>query len=193
MQCEFRSNRMYPSFQEKKPNEELPQKLKPIIVTEKKIISLKKKSDTKLEQSSTTQSSDQLKTRPIARKVGTAIVSSDNTATIKPSVKKSIILSDDEIDEDELLDEPINNASKNTSTMFTNRRIVVRNTNDPPLHTTEGAGEKASATSISSPTTAAANAASSHKGIFDRLDNKVTGIGVNDAAKRKIQRIVINK
>lgn len=29
-----------------------------------------------------------------------------------------------------------------------------------------------------------------HKGIFDRLDKKI--VGVNDAAKRKLQRIVIN-
>lgn len=131
---------------------------------------------------------------------------SATTAIVKPVLKKSLksnII--DDIDEDELLaDSPSppsisqantkkdpkskvdNNTLKSirtpitsttaTKTLFTNRRVIVRETSDIAT-----SSEEAGKLSITHPTPT--------KGIFDRLEKKV--IGVNEAAKRKIQRIVI--
>lgn len=101
-------------------------------------------------------------------------------------------LDDDDIDEDELLaDSPPltpapdgalksrTNASKVgdiPTTMFTNRRVVVRNADN--------------VTNNENNLTSNKTTSGSGKGIFDRLDKKV--ISVNETAKRKIQRIVIN-
>lgn len=173
------------------------QKFTPIVVTEKKIISLKKKAgDGPSDQPS------KPKSITLARKVHTASVSenlesgSQVKAVLRSStISKKIRIDDEEIDEDELLaDSPPStpapiagdaalksrtNASKVgdiPTTMFTNRRVVVRNAdtvtnNENNLNTNKAA-------------------TGTGKGIFDRLDKKV--IGVNEAAKRKIQRIVIN-
>lgn len=142
------------------------------------------------------------------------------TAVVKPVIKKTIplksskIVEDEDIDEDELLADspsppssptklsllktkPITNsggggsgriatgASTNAnaaSGIFTNRRVVVRNTTtDTVTNDSVGVVEKLIAPSTGQ---------TQHKGIFDRLEKKV--IGVNEAAKRKIQRIVIN-
>lgn len=112
-------------------------------------------------------------------------------------VSKKIRVNDEEIDEEELLaDSPPStpapiadtamlknrtNASKVgdiPTTMFTNRRVVVRNTDAVTNNENNLNAKKAS------------SGGGTGKGIFDRLDKKV--ISVNEAAKRKIQRIVIN-
>lgn len=120
------------------------------------------------------------------------VESGSHQRTVLRSAKK-IRIDDDDIDEDELLADspppkpaPVADAALTSRTnaskvgdipakLFTNRRIVVRsvdsvsNNENNLLHrTTTGTG----------------------KGIFDRLDKKV--ISVNESAKRKIQRIVIN-
>lgn len=163
------------------------QKLKPIIVTQKKIISLKKKAGE--------TASDPLqipKAATLTRKVESA---SSDVASQKPIIlrttggipNKKIRIETDDIDEDELLaDSPplapthkLKNALKTgepvniPTSLLANRRIVVRNPND--TSNTENISDKSSG---------------SGKGIFDRLDKRM--IGVNEAAKRKIQRIVIN-
>ena len=178
------------------------QKFTPIVVTEKKIISLKKKS-------ADGPSSDQPskpKSITLARKVQTATLSENSESgsqvkTVLRSstlVSKKILINDEEIDEDELLaDSPPStpapiadavmlksrtNASKGgdiPTTMFTNRRVVVRNTDAVTNNENNLNANKASS-----------GGGGTGKGIFDRLDKKV--ISVNEAAKRKIQRIVIN-
>lgn len=172
------------------------QKLKPIIVTEKKIISLKKKSDGPSDQP------QKPKTVALMRKVQTGTVSenTESGSQTKPilrsssTITKRLRIDDDDIDEDELLaDSPPStpapvvgdatlknrtNASKVgniPTTLFTNRRIVVRNADNVTNNENNLTNKTATATG---------------KGIFDRLDKKV--ISVNEAAKRKIQRIVIN-
>lgn len=183
------------------------------MVTEKKIISLKKKHETasnETNESVTTTSTATTAQRPlrVERHIPTATVlpetkrthaESVTTAIVKPVMKKSISLkteNDDDIDEDALLaDSPPHSstassvkglrasaANAETSStnanagMFSNRRIVLRNNpND----------EKLKSTADSSPTASDKRSG----GIFDRLDKKI--IGVNDASKRKIQRIVI--
>lgn len=188
------------SYQDKKVGGDEPlQKFTPIVVTEKKIISLKKKAaDGPSEQPS------KPKSITLARKVQTASISehSESGSHVKTvlrssTISKKVRIDDEEIDEDELLADsppstpaPIGdaalksrtNATSNVgdipTTMFTNRRIVVRNAdtvtnNENNLNTNK-----------------ANTGSGTGKGIFDRLDKKV--IGVNEAAKRKIQRIVIN-
>lgn len=142
------------------------QKLKPIIVTAKKIISLKKRSGETASDSAH---------KPIILRTTGGIPN------------KKIRIETDDIDEDELLaDSPPptpklkpKNALKTgepvniPTSLLANRRIVVRNPND--TSSTENISDKSSGPG---------------KGIFDRLDKRM--IGVNEAAKRKIQRIVIN-
>lgn len=91
--------------------------------------------------------------------------------------RKVRLAEDDEYDEDELLaDSPPSSSTlqKGTkpTTIFGNRRVVVRNAAD--------------ASNADSDRVAAGGNA---KRIFNRLDKKV--IGVNESAKQKIQRIVI--
>lgn len=190
-------------------------KLKPIIVTQKKIISLKKKSET--EPSNVAKST---KSITIERKIPTATVlpeskrlaveqstmaTSATTAIVKPVIKKSILLKssksstneiDDDIDEDKLLADspspplspvkmlrtkaPITASSSTNSSksLFTNRRVIVRETTGIATTSNDDDGGEKTSTHPSAP-----------KGIFDRLEKKV--IGLNEAAKRKIQRIVI--
>lgn len=181
--------------QEKKVGDEPVQKFTPIIVTEKKIISLKKKaSDGPSDQS------QKPKTIGMARKMS-APSSSENVsesgsqskAILRSSSAKKIRIDDDEFDEDALLaDSPPStpadatlksrtNASKTgelPSTIFSNRRVVVRNADNATNNENNLTNKAESGTGAG-------------KGIFDRLDKKV--IGVNESAKRKIQRIVINK
>lgn len=201
--------------QEKKvaADELQPQKFTPLIVTEKKIISLKKKSS-----EGASEQSQKPKTVALARKVAAVsveqvAVQSGSQIKTAPRTSTSMISSggvgakklrlnseDDDIDEDELLADsppttpaPVSDALKNRlnaasavatkvgdipTTMFTNRRIVVRNAD-----TASNNENNLSSTTKSTGSTAG-------KGIFDRLDKKV--ISVNEAAKRKIQRIVIN-
>ncbi|XP_055326621.1 histone-lysine N-methyltransferase, H3 lysine-79 specific [Sitodiplosis mosellana] len=185
--------------EEKKVNVDEPlQKFTPIVVTEKKIISLKKKAaDGPSDQPS------KPKSITLARKVHTSSLSenSESGSQVKTvlrsstTISKKIRIDDEEIDEDELLADsppstpaPIGDASMLKSrtnaskvgdiptTMFTNRRVVVRNTDTVTNNENNLNANKATA--------------GTGKGIFDRLDKKV--ISVNEAAKRKIQRIVIN-
>lgn len=184
-------------------------KLKPIIVTEKKIISLRKKSE------AAEQSVKPTKPLTIDRKIPTATVLPESkrlaadqlatTAIVKPVVKKSLKNDIDDIDEDELLaDSPSPpsisqvaftkhdskkieshalksirtiKATNSSKTVFANRRVIVRDST-----------EIASSSEDVDKTTSIDKQPAS-KGIFDRLERKV--IGVNEAAKRKIQRIVI--
>lgn len=218
-------------FSQDKKTPDEPQKLTPIIVTAKKIISLKRKSTTSTEspltlsesqieskQSPPTAKQAKVITTVAARKIPTATILPEakrqdaTTAVVKPVMKKTItvrpskLLKEEEFDEDELLaDSPPSSPIKPkvltktiiggssvtsiaptaaspaaASRIFPNRRVIVRNSDvvgntssDPKQETSE-----------------VAKAVQSHKGIFDRLEKKV--IGVNEAAKRKIQRIVIN-
>lgn len=123
------------------------------------------------------------------------------TISVKPSVTSKI----EDIDEDELLadspsppDSPkgftktlssggttsaTSASNSGASGIFSNRRVIVRNSDVGP------------SSDIIKQDTHDVNKmpqqpVQQHKGIFDRLDKKV--IGVNEAAKRKIQRIVIN-
>lgn len=174
---------------------EEPPKFTPLIVTEKKIISLKKKSS---EGSSDQQQKP--KTLTLARK----LAASDDLVSESGSQTKTVLRSStgakklridiDDIDEDELLadsppstpapavaDAPLKsrtNASKSgdiPTTMFANRRVVVRSVDNVANNENNLTNKTATGTG---------------KGIFDRLDKKV--ISVNETAKRKIQRIVIN-
>lgn len=162
-------------------------------MTEKKIISLKKKAS-----EASDDAAQKSKAIVLLRKT-TNVAGSDVSKTSQKSMalrtsktnKKMHINDDDDddIDEDELLaDSPPSTPSAapnkiglktgETSTvpasMFTNRRIVVRNAADTSNN--ENLSDKPSV--------------GTGKGIFDRLDKKV--ISVNETAKRKIQRIVIN-
>lgn len=182
-----------------------PQKFTPLIVTEKKIISLKKKAS-----EGASEQSQKPKTVPLTRKMAAASVEQvavQSGSQIKTALRtSSSIISvggvgvgakklrlnseDDDIDEDELLADsppatpaPVNDALKSRligdipTTMFANRRIVVRNADTAPNNENNLTSTKSTGSTAG-------------KGIFDRLDKKV--IGVNEAAKRKIQRIVIN-
>lgn len=180
-----------------------PQKFTPLIVTEKKIISLKKKAS-----EGASEQSQKPKTVALTRKMAAASVEQvavQSGSQIKTALRtSSSIISgggvgakklrlnseDDDIDEDELLADsppatpaPVNDALKSRligdipTTMFANRRIVVRNADTAPNNENNLTSTKSTGSTAG-------------KGIFDRLDKKV--IGVNEAAKRKIQRIVIN-
>ncbi|KAJ6635509.1 hypothetical protein Bhyg_14095 [Pseudolycoriella hygida] len=163
--------------EEKKPVDEPAAKLTPIIVTEKKIISLKKKSDV---GSSSVGQRVVGKSLPDTKKADTP---SDAT-TISKSVKSPLKLhtanqrlSDlEDYDEDELLaDSPTPPApvpATITGGMFTNRKVVLTTTTTSTVDRQKLALRKNSTS----------------KGIFDRLDVK---IGVNEAAKQKIQKIVL--
>lgn len=180
--------------QEKKPPEELlPSKFTPLIVTEKKIISLKKKSS-----EGPSDQSQKPKALTLARKLAVSenVVSesgSQTKAILRSSTgAKKLRIDNDDIDEDELLaDSPpttpaptVGDAALKSRTnatkagdipMFSNRRVVVRNAD----------GVANNENNLTNKTTTGTG-----KGIFDRLDKKV--ISVNESAKRKIQRIVIN-
>lgn len=200
--CSVVNNQKQVSLQEKKPNDEPLQKLKPIIVTQKKIISLKKKpaDGDQPQKPKTVALMRAMKTASVSEKTESGsqiktILRSSSTCTT--AVTKRLCIEDDdddEIDEDELLaDSPPStpapkagdatlknrtNASKDgniPTTLFTNRRIVVRNADNVTNNENNLTNKTATGTG---------------KGIFDRLDKKV--ISVNEAAKRKIQRIVIN-
>lgn len=204
--------------QEKKVADDTqPQKFTPLIVTQKKIISLKKKPS-----EGTSDQSQKPKTVALTRKTAAASVehvAAQSGSQIKTALRTSSssiggssggvvakkLRIDDDIDElleDELLADsppttpaPVHDAAsaalKNRmnvaatkvgdipTSMFTNRRIVVRNNADSVPNNENN---------LSSSTKSSSSTAG--KGIFDRLDKKV--IGVNEAAKRKIQRIVIN-
>lgn len=151
-------------------------------MTEKKIISLKKKApaDGAPQTDAKTTASNSAE-RPVSQRQ-----------------KTYVRIDGVDIDEDELLadedDAPPPPKSKQaiahkiaasetpekkpTAPLFANRRVVVRNA------ATDASTNNDKATTTGSSTTA------SGKGIFDRLDKKV--ISVNEAAKRKIQRIVIS-
>lgn len=202
-------------------DESAPQKFTPLIVTEKKIISLKKKPADGVSDSQ----SQKPKTLTLARKnsayaehLATIQSGSQIKATLRSGSgvsignsagsKKLRIENDDDdiddIDEDELLADsppstpaPVSDAAAalksrmNAATkvgdiptsMFTNRRVVVRNSDAIANNENNLSSTKATTTTMTTSGTAG-------KGIFDRLEKKV--ISVNESAKRKIQRIVIN-
>lgn len=212
------------------------QKLTPIIVTTKKIISLKKKAGDQSAQSSADAVQPQEKSaRSMAtgRKIPTATIhpeakrsqeltSTATTAIVKPVLKQmtSNSLSNDldEYDEDELLADspptsPVHASKSGSNTarttqssgsLLSNRRIVVRNTSpDEPVggkklilstskaRTASDDNTKNKTIDVDEIKNIVQSTTSTHnKGIFDRLDKKL--VGVNDAAKRKLQRIVIN-
>ncbi|KAG4071368.1 hypothetical protein HA402_004072 [Bradysia odoriphaga] len=169
---------------EKKPTDEPTTKLTPIIVTEKKIISLKKKS----EANPVVQRTAPALAKPeAARKTDSqSATPSIATKSARPVLRLQTTnqrLSDlEDYDEDELLADsptppPNPTPSTNvTGTMFTNRRVVLTSSS------TTGTAD----TVVKPKMLLTKNATA--KGIFDRLDAK---IGINEAAKRKIQKIVI--
>lgn len=188
-------------FQDKKVNEDATQKLTPIIVTEKKIISLKKKSSDGSSEPPQKPKALAL-TRKLAASENVVSESGSQTKTVlrSSSGAKKLRIDSEDIDEDELLADsppstPATTASTNTTfgdatlksrtnaskvgdiptTMFTNRRVVVRNVDNVTNNENNLTNKATTGTG---------------KGIFDRLDKKV--ISVTEAAKRKIQRIVIN-
>lgn len=127
---------------------------------------------------------------------------SAHTAIVRPTIKpppltipkSGVIL--DEYDEDELLaDSPSPSpTSEPTATRFANRRVVLKPSSgatgavaqphNPPHVVLSSVGldsEYGSTTAV----------AHKSKGIFGRLDRKMNT--VTDAAKRKIQRIIVQK
>lgn len=190
------------------------------MVTEKKIISLKKKSADQTATQSIEPSTGASPSKPL-RQLTTgrkSLTETKTTAVVKPVLKRTaptkLAPADDpdEIDEDELLADtppssPVRITAKpiakviasssglTTAKPATNRRIVLRNdasADDAKSITVR----KVSLGSVRSrvATTAASSMPDedTHKGIFDRLDRKTTTIGIPNAAKRKIARIVIN-
>lgn len=158
--------------------EESTTKFTPIIVTEKKIISLKKKPDSNTSTASQ-RTMPLAKLAPETKKIDLPSTAPTISKPVKPvlRIQTTQRLSDlEDYDEDELLADsptpPANPiASANiTGGMFTNRRVVLTTSTEP-------AKPKILLTK---------NTAT--KGIFDRLDAK---LGITDAAKRKIQKIVI--
>lgn len=208
------------------------QQLTPIVVTEKKIISLKKKEPTVVADSSATTTTKVVRNIPTAKVFPESIRNAGTTAVVKPvpkaSVRTVIASTTAKIappkhyhnhknasefdDEDELLaDSPsssptyshstaIPSSSQKTSvtasanvqpSRFGNRRVVLKSS------------ESISSSAINAkqsvikqdrkhqpPTSNRPTSAATSKGVFDRLERKVT---TSDAAKRKIQRIGIQK
>lgn len=150
---------------------------------------MKKKSDSAPSTTTVQRIIPLVKVAPEAKKMELFSVA----PTIKPVLRLQTTqrLSDlEDYDEDELLADsptpPVNPLASTTNIgggMFSNRRVVLTSTADT-------AKQKLLATTNT--TTAdkelSAATASKSKGIFDRLDRK---IGINEAAKRKIQKIVI--
>lgn len=175
-------------LQEKKPADEpTSTKLTPIIVTEKKIISLKKKSETSPPVAPVQRPTPSLTKPEAVKKTGDSQSVAPSSISAKPSSRPVLRLhtanqrlSDlEDYDEDELLADsptpPNPTPSTNVAgTMFTNRRVV--------LTSSSATGDTAVKPKVLQTKNVAA------KGIFDRLDAK---IGVTEAAKRKIQKIVI--
>lgn len=180
-------------------------------MTEKKIISLKKKTESSSNSASTSSNSKQQQHRNALPNAKGQIDSKrnieSNTApiqtTAKPVVKKSFTptISDDILedyyDEDELLADspspppPATTVSHPIAGKFTNRRVILKQSTGSSS-SLSSVGEKVSqhnleSDDVSSDTTVH-SAASKSKGIFERLDRR----GVNENSKRKIQRIVIN-
>lgn len=121
------------------------------------------------------------KSQPDGRKVNDPQSIATTTTTTK-SVKPSVLriqtanqrVSDlEDYDEDELLADSPTTPPANP-VPFANRRVVLTSSSD------------AAATANKPKVLLTKNATA--KGIFDRLDSK---IGINEAAKRKIQKIVI--
>lgn len=169
-----------------------PKQFTPLVVTEKKIISLKRGLATKRPNSSHTdeprQQSPKIKRVVVQRRlkaVGSSVTAAATTTTVKPVViKRSLENDSDEFDEDELLADsppppppPPPSLSSLTVRSLTppvkvgSRRIVLASS-----------GRTKAATSTTEATSTAP------KGVFDRLEKRV---GVSEVAKRKLKRIVI--
>lgn len=126
------------------------------------------------------------KLQPDAKKMDTSSVTTTTTTSksAKPVLRVQTAnrrLSDlEDYDEDELLADsptpPANPSANITGGMFSNRRVVL----------TTSSTSSSSADTVKQKVLLTKNATA--KGIFDRLDAK---IGVSEAAKRKIQKIVI--
>lgn len=202
-------------------DESAPQKFTPLIVTEKKIISLKKKpaegpSDSQSQKPKTlmvTRKNPAYAEHVAAIQSGSQIKSTLRSGSgigVSNSGSKKLRIDDDndDIDEEQLLEDELladsppatppaaaalksrmNAATKVgdiPTSIFTNqnRRVVVRNAD-----TISNNENILTSTKITTTTTTTASGTTG-KGIFDRLEKKV--ISVNESAKRKIQRIVIN-
>lgn len=88
----------------------------------------------------------------------------------------------EDYDEDELLADSPTPPANPTGGMFTNRRVV--------LTTTTSSSSSASADTVVKPKVLLTKNATA-KGIFDRLERLDAKIGITEASKRKIQKIVI--
>lgn len=140
-----------------------------------------------------------MQTAPISENSESGSQTAKTILRSSSTVTKRLRIDDEDIDEDELLADsppstpaPVGDATlKNRTnaskvgniptTLFTNRRIVVRNADNNVTNNENNLTNKVAA---------GGGGGGGAKGIFDRLDKKV--ISVNESAKRKIQRIVIN-
>lgn len=132
-------------------------------------------------------------------------------ATVKPVVKQTFTAESDDdtledyYDEDELLADspsppptppPPAPAPTTTTTVsnpiagkFTNRRVILKQSSSSSLSSSSVSEKLPKKLDTDDGHNDVAAASSKSKGIFDRLDRRM---GVNENAKRKIQRIVIN-
>jgi hypothetical protein len=179
-------------------------KLTPLVVTEKKIISLKKRpAEAGHSDSDTTKTNepDKVKPAPVAKVVSDAKREERKLST-SPAVtkhKNPHNLTDEELqlemqllDEEDMQDDlgphtpppPVPKVEP-SAPVFANRRVVLKLSSAAPIASTT--------TTTSTTTTSSTTGVGKTKaGIFDRLDRKKVAIGMNEVDKRKIQRIVIN-
>jgi hypothetical protein len=188
------------------------QKLTPIVVTEKKIISLKKRQPIENNSDNETPAAHH-SDKPHAKSIPTAKVlpeakrderKATSTAVVKPVVSKTKKLNphnltDEELqleqelllEEEQLDDDPRSTltppppTAKHEQTVFPNRRVVLK-----PSSADKALSKKSPAKKQITSSNAVA-APKSKAGIFDRLDRKKI-VSMSEADKRKIQRIVIN-
>lgn len=154
-------------------------KLKPIIVTESKIISLKKKtpSDSGLSEKRLALSPKKtigVDSGPKSLRITKQVNQRSETGLVDDEIH-----TDDDLNLDDEYPDDFNENEESTTPpppqkakiQFSNRRVVLKSSQS-------GTGGSDVESALRT------------KRIFDRLDHKK--IGVNEAAKRKIQRIVIN-
>lgn len=154
--------------------------LKPIVVTEKKIISLRKGKALPPSGSEASGGGGEAK-RVVVQRVA---------ATVKPVViKRSLENDSDDFDEDELLAD-----SPPSSPTHQKKQSIQRSLTPPVLVTTTSKGSTRRIVVTNSEGRTGGIDGGGHgeltasKGVFDRLEKRV---GITDGAKRKLKRIVI--
>lgn len=166
-----------------------PKQFTPLVVTEKKIISLKRGLATK--RTNHSQNDDSSQDRAVSPKIQRVVVqrrlaagSAVATTTVKPVViKRSLGNDSDEFDEDELLaDSPPPPPASSLSSLPPVRSLT------PPVNAGSRRIVLASSRTKGASTTEGPATSTASKGVFDRLEKRV---GVSEVAKRKLKRIVI--